>query len=257
MLGKCTKLFIVNILSLILVFSLAPGFAETKAPRWVTVGGKIHHPGKIPIEYMGTNPKKPGRYDYTFNNESFVLFEGAIGPEYHSSLLWEYTKIRNTDRVLEIGTASGALAINAARIAKSVVATDIVPVAIENAKFNARNKNVLSSIDFRVGDLLEPIQDNEKFDVVLFNIVYPYTEKTLHYWKLHERFLSQIGKHLNKNGRIYYIAGYWENIPHIRKMVSENGLEIKQMHMWYMPKYYREPMVFELQKAPKNKRFRK
>ncbi|HBK34610.1 MAG: Release factor glutamine methyltransferase [Candidatus Uhrbacteria bacterium GW2011_GWE2_40_58] len=59
---------------------------------------------------------------------------------------------------LDVGTGSGAIAITlATETAISVIATDISKEAIEVAKRNALAHHVDQKIDFRQGDLLEPI----------------------------------------------------------------------------------------------------
>lgn len=227
--------------------------ATAKVPRWVIDGLLIQHPGKYRVEYLGVYDNESQRYRLEFNHEQFIMFDGAMGPDFHSAQLWEFTKVNPGESFLEIGTGIGVLAINAARIAGKVVATDIEPVAIENAKYNAQQKNLGGAIDFRVGDLLAPINDNELFDVILFNVIYPHNKKTQHFWALHERFLSHVSKHLNDSGRIYYQAGYWDNLPHIQKIVDEAGFKIMEMHMWEVPAYKRQPMTFMLQRKPTTK----
>ena len=70
-----------------------------------------------------------------------------------------------------IGTGSGAIAITMKKEWPNahVTATDISPAALATAKNNA--KNLQASIDFRLGDLTEPIEQ-EKWDVVLSNPPY-------------------------------------------------------------------------------------
>ena len=70
-------------------------------------------------------------------------------------------------RVLDLGTGSGVLAILASKLgAKSVVATDISERAIRTARRNAELNGV--EIDFRVGDLFDPVRD-ELFDLIICN----------------------------------------------------------------------------------------
>ncbi len=71
-------------------------------------------------------------------------------------------------RVLDLGTGSGIGAIFAARWATHVVATDINPKAVLCAWLNAMALQLDHKIEARVGDLFEPVCD-EQFDVILFN----------------------------------------------------------------------------------------
>jgi len=70
-------------------------------------------------------------------------------------------------RVLDLGTGSGILAILASKLgARSVVATDVSERAIRIARRNAEINHV--EIDFRAGDLFDPVQD-ELFDLIISN----------------------------------------------------------------------------------------
>ncbi|HYB93441.1 MAG TPA: methyltransferase [Vicinamibacterales bacterium] len=71
-------------------------------------------------------------------------------------------------RVLDVGTGSGALAIQAAACGARVTAVDINPEAIRCARINATLNRVDDRVDLREGDLFEPL-GGEMFDVVVCN----------------------------------------------------------------------------------------
>lgn len=96
----------------------------------------------------------------------------AFGTGTHTTtslcLRWLERLVRPGDRVLDVGTGSGILAIAAARLgAGQVVAIDIDPVAVAVARENAEKNEV--AIDVRAGtlDRLEP----EEADLVIANII--------------------------------------------------------------------------------------
>lgn len=69
---------------------------------------------------------------------------------------------RPIDRALDLGCGAGVVALALARHAGSVVATDINPRALVLARVNAA-LNGIANIDFRTGDLYEPVR-GERFD---------------------------------------------------------------------------------------------
>ena len=79
--------------------------------------------------------------------------------------------------IADIGTGSGILAIYLKECFPEahVIATDISEKALQIAKINAEKHNV--DIDFRLGDMLEPI--HEKLDVIVSNPPYIESEKTV------------------------------------------------------------------------------
>ena len=76
--------------------------------------------------------------------------------------------------ILDIGTGSGAIAITmtAERPFVRAVATDVSPKAIETARRNALMLGVDKQIEFRQGSWFDPVQEQEKFDVIMSNPPY-------------------------------------------------------------------------------------
>jgi release factor glutamine methyltransferase len=76
--------------------------------------------------------------------------------------------------ILDVGTGSGILAVTLARQLRhsSVTAIDVSPSALEVAKRNAARHGVAERIRFLQGDLLEPLQEGERFDIIVSNPPY-------------------------------------------------------------------------------------
>jgi release factor glutamine methyltransferase len=83
-----------------------------------------------------------------------------------------HREIHGQPRILDIGTGSGAIALALAKEipAAIIVATDISAGALRVAAANARYLGLASQIDFRRGDLFEPVEGF--FDVIVSNPPY-------------------------------------------------------------------------------------
>jgi ribosomal protein L11 methyltransferase len=85
-------------------------------------------------------------------------------------LLEEY--LRAEDRVLDVGTGSGILALAAARFgAREVLAIDIDPLAVSSAETNVRLNSLTDTIHVRLGSV--GAVDESGYDLILANILSP------------------------------------------------------------------------------------
>jgi release factor glutamine methyltransferase len=78
------------------------------------------------------------------------------------------------ERVLDIGTGSGAIAVALAveLPGLAIVATDESAATLEVAPRNAAKHGVAERIDFRCGDLFDALESDEVFDVIVSNPPY-------------------------------------------------------------------------------------
>ncbi|PKP54623.1 MAG: hypothetical protein CVT90_00320 [Candidatus Altiarchaeales archaeon HGW-Altiarchaeales-3] len=157
-------------------------------------------------------------------NQRFSIFRNS--PEFHNRDIFynENPKILNIPKIfdfhnrktikkgdicLDVGCGSGILSIAMAKSGCSVVAVDINPAAIELTKRNAKLNEVEDKISARISDLFENCGD-EKYDFIVFNTPYlPVNDKGIlekawsggeNFTVIH-RFLSEVDKYLNKNGK--------------------------------------------------------
>ena len=71
------------------------------------------------------------------------------------------------ETTLDLGTGTGALALEAARYSRTVIGTDINPRALRFAEFNAA-LNGITNIEWRVGDAFVPVEE-QRFSRIIAN----------------------------------------------------------------------------------------
>jgi release factor glutamine methyltransferase len=132
-------------------------------------------------------------------------------------LLIDNLQVKSRDRVLEIGTGTGIVAVMASFLASWVIATDINPEAL-----NCATKNLITNrrynIELREGNLFEPVSD-EKFDIIIFNTPYLPTEEDegndgdleaawdggIDGREIIDPFLESVKAYLNPEGRLQMV----------------------------------------------------
>ncbi|TCI55691.1 50S ribosomal protein L11 methyltransferase [Exiguobacterium sp. SH5S13] len=78
--------------------------------------------------------------------------------------------IQPGDRLIDVGTGSGVLAIAAAKLgAERVEALDLDAVAVESARQNVETNGVLDVVDVKTGDLLKEMSG--EYDLIVANIL--------------------------------------------------------------------------------------
>lgn len=181
------------------------------------------------------------------HTKKFIVFPEVKPPMLNAIYLLEYSRVYEGEEVLDLGTGTGIHAVFAAEKAKRVVATDIFAPAVENARVNARQHGVDHKIDFRVGDLFEPIKDGEKFDVFFININFP-SKMDDYRNSLHERIFSEIGQYMKPNARIYFQTSFVRNMPFIYDMLKRHNFRIMELRMEHMESISHEPMLLMIQR---------
>lgn len=119
---------------------------------------------------------KPGWIKKNFSHKIVIelMPRMAFGTGEHSTtrLCMKATEkyLKTGDRVLDLGTGSGILAIAAAKLGVSyVLALDIDPDAVSNARENIKRNRVQKIIELKLGTLGSKIPD-DSFDLIVANL---------------------------------------------------------------------------------------
>jgi SAM-dependent methyltransferase len=98
------------------------------------------------------------------------LGQGVFHPTHTSRMIAEAIEIEPGDTVIDVGCGSGVLSFVAARLgAKRVIGTDLSEEAIEVAKENAVRLGLQDEVEFRSGNLLDPVR-GEQADVIIGDV---------------------------------------------------------------------------------------
>jgi len=103
---------------------------------------------------------------YAYRGCMFRVPDGVQPPKAGSRFFCRHVQARPGERVLEIGAGLGLAAVLAARAGADVVATDVVPAAVDAIRANAVLNAV--AVDARLGDCYAPVA-GERFDLICAN----------------------------------------------------------------------------------------
>jgi methylase of polypeptide subunit release factors len=156
------------------------------------------------------------------------------------NLLNDHICLGRNETVLDLGTGTGVLAFVAAlKGPRKVIATDLLPSAVANARLNAQSLGLEELVEVRdPGDLFEPAP--ERFDVIIFNPPWILgSPRTVYDRAIYDpggetvlNFLNQVRDHLKPGGRAYLLYSDLSertgegSISRVREAISSNGLVI-------------------------------
>ena len=155
-------------------------------------------------------------------------------PNDDSYLMEKYVKKFASGKILEIGCGSGILMTAALTKNKDITGIDIDDESIIHCKkqgFNVYKSDLFSNV-------------KGKFDFIIFNP--PYLPEDEHFlkrnvrerknidliggrngWEIIERFFSEVGKHLNKNGKILIVFSNLTDKKKVDEIIFENRFKFK------------------------------
>jgi release factor glutamine methyltransferase len=172
-----------------------------------------------------------------YHGMEFQTCEKVYEPAEDTFLLADNLMVKQSDKVLEIGTGTGIISIIASKKTENVTAIDINKYAVECAQKNAKINQ--TPIDVRLGDLFGPVED-EKFDLILFNTPYlPTDEDEMVNDELEaawdggkdgrsviDRFIKDLSTHLNPRGHVQLVQSSLSNVEETIGKLMEMNFEV-------------------------------
>ena len=152
---------------------------------------------------------------FTWRGCAFRVLDPVQPPKAGSLFFCRNLSVSSGQRVLEIGAGLGLSAVLAARAGARVVATDILPQAVEAIRTNAALNGV--TVDARAGDCYVPVA-GERFGLIATNPPQmptpPGRERDdpaaaadnggLDGWALLDRVIAGAAGHLHPSGRLVF-----------------------------------------------------
>ncbi|MDP6703980.1 MAG: methyltransferase [archaeon] len=165
----------------------------------------------------------------------FEVSDDVYSPREDSFLIADSLELKGNEKVLDMGTGSGILAVVAASKGCEVTAADINPGAVKCAKENAERNQV--SIEVLESNLFENISG--KFDLILFNLPYiKMNEKPKKVIDLSynspgtiEGFLKEYKEHLKPSGRAIVVSSSLSGIEpeSLGKIIARQKLPFEEI----------------------------
>jgi release factor glutamine methyltransferase len=183
---------------------------------------------------------KIGRHEIVVSEVRFEVDPRVFSPRFFESthIFSELLSITATKRFLEIGTGCGALAVLAAlRGAQAVVATDISPAAVANARRNVALHDVGDVVRVVESNVYEGLAAGSRFDTIFWNAPWLFVPKGYRPGSILEhaicdpgyasirRFFTGAAAHLSKDGRVLIGLGSFGDIDHVLAVANDAGLE--------------------------------
>jgi len=159
-------------------------------------------------------------------------------PAEDSYLIKKHIKHYAKNQVLEIGTGSGILALEAAKYAKKVTAVDIQKEVIKHCKKTIKN----DKITFKQSNLFQNIK--QSFDLIIFNPPYLPDDPRIKDialdggkkgYELTEQFLNNANLHLKEDGKILLLFSSLTKQNKINEIIENNLLNYEQIDQLNLP----------------------
>lgn len=160
-----------------------------------------------------------------------TVLPNVFSPKYFTDSEWFATEIAalvGRKRFLEIGTGTGVIALLAGLGGADVVATDINPDAVCNARLNFARHGVAGVA--LEGDVYGPLAGTERFDIIFWN--HPFNRGTQpneqplalcgfdYEYQALRKYITQADKFLASDGKLLLGTGTFAELSAIQEMAS-------------------------------------
>jgi release factor glutamine methyltransferase len=175
-----------------------------------------------------------------FGENVFDIYPDVYEPAEDSFLFAENLDVKESERVLDVGTGCGMLAVIAAKRAGGVVAVDLNPFAIRCAKSNSTLNGVQHKVDFVQASLFTALNQNAAFDLILFNAPYlPSEQQEVTSWidrawaggvngrEVVDRFISEVPFYLKPRGRVLLMQSSLTGVEETLQKFKIQGLNAR------------------------------
>lgn len=145
------------------------------------------------------------------------------------------------DSAIELGTGNGFLSLEIYDNVKELISTDINPIVIDYL-LNVKEKYNLDKQKITYSNLFDSIDENKKFDLIIFNPPYVPSEEILSEdddeingydlavnggekgREIIDLFIAQLPKHLSEKGICYLLVSSLNDVSEIIKILLEKKL---------------------------------
>jgi len=169
-------------------------------------------------------------------DKQFVVYPTVFWPSEDSQPLVQHWEIVPGERVLDLCTGSGVIAVMAAYAgARTVLALDTNPAAVHTATQNAELHGFTGVIEVRESDLFAAVAPGETFEVITMNPPYTPHLASDHveastwdsHFALHQRFFADVQQFLAPGGRIYLGQASFGPLARVQAFATQAGFAIR------------------------------
>ena len=187
--------------------------------------------------------------------KKFVVHKNVFWPGDDSRALVENYVVHPGEEVLDLCAGAGPIAVfSADKGARSVLALDKSPHAVENAKHNAKLHGYSDVIEVRESDMFSALEPDRKFDVITMNP--PFMDHELDdivsnsTWDqdlyVHKEFFARAKDYLKPDGRGYIAQANFGPIKQIKQMARSGGYAVREIGKYKKPNTQLVFYAFEL-----------